>query len=96
MLAARPFARALRAPQPLHHGARAFSATARPQLAKMAIIGRLAAEPEQSATSTGQDIVRYALGTSHGTGENRTTSWFKVACFDEGGRKDYVLGLPKG
>jgi len=63
----------------------------------MTIIGRLAAEPELTATSTGQEIVKYAVGTSHGPRDNRQTSWFRVASFVEPGpRRDHLLGLGKG
>lgn len=66
-------------------------------LARMTIVGRLADSPEIIATSTGQDVVRYALGTSHGPKDNRSTSWWKVACFaPEGGLREAVLGLGKG
>jgi len=63
----------------------------------MTIVGRLADSPEVVATSTGQDVVRYALGTSHGPKDNRQTSWWRVACFaPEGGLRDLVMGLGKG
>lgn len=77
--------------------ARTFSSSASRSVARMIITGRLAAEPELSATASGQDIIRYAVGTSHGRGENRTTSWFKVGAFvPEGGQREYILGLQKG
>ncbi|KAK0512878.1 hypothetical protein JMJ35_004895 [Cladonia borealis] len=76
---------------------RPFSSTPPSHLARMTIVGRLADSPEIVATSSGQDVVRYALGTSHGPKDNRTTSWWKVACFaPEGGLRDMVLGLGKG
>ena len=63
----------------------------------MTIIGRLADSPEIVPTSTGQDVVRYALGTSHGPKDNRQTSWWRVALFaPEGGLRDLVMGLGKG
>ncbi|KAF2087604.1 putative ssDNA binding protein [Saccharata proteae CBS 121410] len=76
--------------------ARSFSSTPRAALAKMQVIGRLAAEPEVVQTTTGRELVKYALGTSSGPRDNRKTSWFNVACFDEGPRKDFLLRLPKG
>ncbi|KAJ9664979.1 ssDNA-binding protein, mitochondrial [Coniosporium apollinis] len=75
---------------------RSFSTTPRASLARMSIIGRLAAEPELTNTSTGREIVRYALGTSYGPKEDRKTSWFSVTCFDEGPRRDHLLSQPKG
>ncbi|MCJ1452040.1 ssDNA-binding protein, mitochondrial [Mycoblastus sanguinarius] len=76
---------------------RTFSTTPRSHLARMTIVGRLADAPEIVATSSGQDVVRYALGTSHGPKNNRQTSWWRVACFaPEGGLRDLVMGLGKG
>ncbi|KAJ5182575.1 hypothetical protein N7492_000191 [Penicillium capsulatum] len=80
-----------------NQAARGFSSTAQRSIARMIITGRLAAEPELHATSSGQEIVRYAVGTSHGKGDNRQTSWFRVTSFvPEGGQRDYILGLQKG
>lgn len=77
--------------------ARTFSSSASRSVARMIITGRLAAEPELSATASGQDIIRYAVGTSYGRGDNRQTSWFRVGAFlPEGGQRDYLLGLQKG
>lgn len=77
--------------------ARNFSSSASRSVARMIITGRLAAEPELSATASGNDIIRYAVATSHGRGENRQTSWFRVGAFvPEGGQRDYLLGLQKG
>lgn len=93
MQALRPLARAA----PL---ARSFSTSAPRSLAKMQLIGRLADAPEIQATSTGRDIVRYALGVSYGSKDesgNRPVSWFRVASFiDEGPQRDLLTNLPKG
>jgi len=76
---------------------RTFSTSPRASLARMQLIGRLAAQPELTPTSTGRDIVRYAVGTTHRTSRGEETSWFRVASFvDEGARRDLILGLPKG
>ncbi|KAL9090186.1 MAG: hypothetical protein Q9165_005466 [Trypethelium subeluteriae] len=76
---------------------RSFSASARPNLARMTIIGRLGAEPERVNTSTGKDVIKYIVGSNHGPRENQKTSWFKVTNFDENeGRTNHLLGLPKG
>ena len=76
---------------------RPFATSPAPRLARMTIVGRLADAPELVATSSGQDVVRYALGTSHGPRDSRQTSWWKVACFmPEGPARDLVLGLGKG
>ncbi|KAL6713187.1 ssDNA-binding protein, mitochondrial [Lecanora helva] len=80
------------------HTHRPFTTTRPSHLARISIIGRLADTPELTPTSTGQDVVRYALGTSHGPRDNKQTSWWKVAFFppQEGGIRDSVLGLGKG
>lgn len=75
---------------------RAFTTSTPRSLAKIQLIGRLAAEPEIQATSTGKDVLRYAVGTTHQTKDGPVTSWFRVASFDEGPKRDFVAGLPKG
>lgn len=80
-------------------GARAFSTTTPRALAKMQLIGRLADTPAVNPTSTGRDVIKYAIGVSTGArGEdgNRPVSWFKVASFSEGAQRDLLLSLPKG
>lgn len=87
-----PLFRSLRAAN-----ARAFSTTPSPRVAKITIVGRLAAEPELTSTSTGQDMVRYSVATSYGPKENRQTSWWRVASFSEEGKgRERLLGLGKG
>ncbi|KAJ5992251.1 ssDNA binding protein [Penicillium sp. IBT 35674x] len=75
---------------------RTFSSSAAHSVARMTITGRLAADPEIQATSTGQDVIKYAVGTSYGPRDNRQTSWFKIASFAEGGQRDYLMSLQKG
>jgi single-stranded DNA-binding protein len=62
----------------------------------MQVIGRLGDDPELVSTSTGKDLVRYSIASSYGPADNRQTSWFRVASFVEGPRRDYLLGLTKG
>jgi Single-strand binding protein family len=78
--------------------ARAFSTAApRSSFAKMTIIGRLADTPELQATSTGQEILRYAVGTNSGPRDNQKTSWFRVTSFlPEGPQRDFIASLDKG
>ncbi|KAL8999992.1 MAG: hypothetical protein Q9169_001237 [Polycauliona sp. 2 TL-2023] len=76
---------------------RTFSTTPRSHLAKISILGRLAAEPELTPTSSGQDIIRYAIGTTSGPRENRQTNWWKVTSFTaEGPGRDNLMRLGKG
>lgn len=77
--------------------ARTFSSTPTRPVARITIIGNLAGPPELKATSTGHEILRYAVASNHGPADNRQTSWFNVASFEaEGPRRDYLLSLPKG
>ena len=66
-------------------------------VSKFTVVGRLAATPELVTTATGRELVRYALGTNTGYGENRVTSWWKVAAFPpEGSVRENLLSLGKG
>ncbi|TVY78231.1 Single-stranded DNA-binding protein RIM1 [Lachnellula suecica] len=78
--------------------ARAFStSTPRSSFAKMTIIGRLADTPEVQATSTGHQILKYAVGTNSGPKDNQKTNWFKVTSFlPEGPQRDFIASLDKG
>ncbi|KAK9859567.1 Primosome PriB/single-strand DNA-binding [Penicillium brevicompactum] len=77
--------------------ARAFSTSPAHSVARLTLTGRLGAEPELTTTSTGAEVIKYSVGTSHGPRENRQTSWFRVSNFaNEGPQRDYLLSLPKG
>ncbi|KAK5109471.1 hypothetical protein LTR62_007031 [Meristemomyces frigidus] len=80
--------------------ARAFSTTPTRSLAKMQLIGRLADTPEVIHTSTGRDVIKYALGVQGGPRDEngqRGVSWFRVASFlPEGAQRELLLSLPKG
>ncbi|KAF7901580.1 uncharacterized protein EAF01_006879 [Botrytis porri] len=77
---------------------RNFSTSARNNsFAKLTLIGRLADKPEITATSQGQEIMKYAVGTNTGRGENQKTSWFRVVSFlPEGPQRDFISNLEKG
>jgi len=77
-------------------GTRAFSASTASRTATMTIVGRLTAEPELVNTSSGKDLVRYSVATNYGPSENRQTSFFRIASFEEGDRRNYLLTVPKG
>ncbi|CAG8113295.1 unnamed protein product [Penicillium salamii] len=77
--------------------ARAFSTSPAHSLARLTLTGRLGAEPELQTTANGTEVVRYSVGTNHGRGDNRQTSWFRISNFvPEGAQRDYILGLQKG
>ncbi|KAF2638982.1 hypothetical protein P280DRAFT_430562 [Massarina eburnea CBS 473.64] len=75
---------------------RAFSTTPRAALARMSIVGRLGSAPEEINVANDRTLVRYVLGSSIGKGEDRRTSWFRVASFTVGPQRDFLLSLPKG
>jgi single-stranded DNA-binding protein len=76
--------------------ARAFSTTRPSQLARMTVVGRLGVAPEEVTISGDRTLVRYVIGSSYGKGEDKKTSWFRVASFVTGGQKDFLLSVPKG
>ncbi|KAL8685334.1 MAG: hypothetical protein Q9218_007830 [Villophora microphyllina] len=78
--------------------ARTFTTTPQNHLAKISIVGRLAGEPELLPTSSGQDMIKYALGTKYGPRDNQQTSWWKVTAFPREGTsvKDRLLACGKG
>ncbi|KAJ5602979.1 hypothetical protein N7537_005935 [Penicillium hordei] len=89
----RPAMRMANAPQ----AARAFSSSPANSIARLTLTGRLGVEPELQATSSGQEVVKYTVATSHGSRDNRQTSWWRVTNFvPEGSQRDFILGLQKG
>ncbi|ORY69758.1 uncharacterized protein BCR38DRAFT_334273 [Pseudomassariella vexata] len=77
--------------------ARPFSATIPRPVAKITIVGNLAATPELKATSTGRELVEYAVASNSGPKDKRVTSWFRVTSFvEEGPRRDFMTSIPKG
>ncbi|KAJ0109533.1 ssdna binding protein [Diaporthe amygdali] len=85
--------RAIAAPR----AARAFSTTPARPLAKITLVGNLVQTPELQATSTGREILKYAVASNVGRGDNVRTSYFRVTSFEqEGPRRDYFQTLPKG
>lgn len=76
--------------------ARSFSTSSPRSVARISIIGNLADTPEIQATSSGREILKYAVASNTGPKDNRQTSWFRVTSFAEGPRKDFLLSLPKG
>lgn len=87
---------AARAPQPTAAFARSFSSSRPSQIARMTIVGRLGVVPEEVTVSGERTLVRYVVGTSHGKGEEKKTSWFRVASFVQGAQKDFLMSVPKG
>ncbi|KAH7628998.1 hypothetical protein B0T09DRAFT_149307 [Sordaria sp. MPI-SDFR-AT-0083] len=75
---------------------RSFSSTSARGIARVQIIGNLADTPELRATSTGREMLRYAVASNSGPRNDRVTSWFNVSCFAEGKLRDFLLTLPKG
>ncbi|KAK1462833.1 single-strand binding protein family [Colletotrichum melonis] len=96
MSASALFRRAAVAPR-MASAARAFSTTPSNNVARITIVGNLADAPEVVPTSTGREIIRYAVASNTGPKDNRQTSWFRVTSFEaEGPRRDFLQSLPKG
>ena len=62
----------------------------------MTIVGRLGVSPEEVTVSNDRTLVRYVIGTSFGKGDDKKTSWFRVASFVSGAQKDFLMSVPKG
>ncbi|KAK3391706.1 hypothetical protein B0T20DRAFT_383795 [Sordaria brevicollis] len=75
---------------------RSFSSTPARGLARVQIIGNLADTPEVRATSTGREMIKYAVASNSGPRSDRVTSWFNVTSFVEGKARDFLISLPKG
>lgn len=75
---------------------RAFSTTPRASLARMSIVGRLGLAPEEVTTTNDKTLVRYVIASSFGKGDEKKTSWFRVASFVQGAQKDFLMNVPKG
>ncbi|KAI5854628.1 putative ssDNA binding protein [Tricharina praecox] len=75
---------------------RSFStSSARGTMAKISIIGRLAADPELATSNDGKEYMKYTVGSSYKSGGEDKVSWFRVAAF-EAYSKNYLLALRKG
>lgn len=75
---------------------RAFSSTPASQVARMNLVGRLGMPPEEVQIAGDRTLVRYVIATSYRQGEEKKTSWFRVASFVSGPQKDYLMNIPKG
>ncbi|PYI00797.1 nucleic acid-binding protein [Aspergillus sclerotiicarbonarius CBS 121057] len=76
--------------------ARSFSSSSSRSVARLIITGRLAAQPELQATSSGREVVKYTVASHHGPSSKRQTSWFKVSAFVEGNQREFISGLQQG
>lgn len=90
----------LRVP-PLHTlSGRAFSTTPQLTLAKLTIVGRLAAPPELITTQAGRKLIRYSLATTHGSLDTgKQVDWWRVSYFPQEHNpklSDAMLELGKG
>lgn len=76
--------------------ARSFSTTSPRSVARISIIGHLVDAPELQNTTSGRALIRYAVASNSGPKDNRQVSYFRVASFAEGPRRDFLLSLSKG
>lgn len=67
-------------------------------MAKISLIGRLAAQPELVPTSMGRDMIKYAVGTSQGPRDDQKTSWWRVVHYpkEDSNFTNFILSLGKG
>ena len=67
-------------------------------MAKISLIGRLAAQPEHVPTSTGRDVIKYAVVTNYGPRDEQKTSWWRVVSYPKEGSAfiDFCRSLGKG
>jgi hypothetical protein len=75
---------------------RAFSTSAPRSIARINILGNLGDTPELRTSASGLEYLRYSVASNTGSRDNRQTSWFSVAAFVDGPRKDFIMSLPKG
>ncbi|KAI9677431.1 MAG: hypothetical protein M1817_006385 [Caeruleum heppii] len=76
---------------------RAFSCTPTPRIAKVTLIGNIAADAERVPTSSGQDMIKYSVASQAGTRDNPRTNFFNVVAFEDNEpRRDFLAGLTKG
>lgn len=47
------------------------------------VIGNLGKDPEIRTTQTGKMVTQFSLGVADGWGQNKTTTWFTVVCWDK-------------
>ncbi|MBQ9395080.1 MAG: single-stranded DNA-binding protein [Proteobacteria bacterium] len=50
---------------------------------KAILVGRLGKEPERRTAQSGKVVCRFSLATDTGFGDNRTTDWHNIVCFDK-------------
>lgn len=50
---------------------------------KAILVGRLGKEPERRTAASGKVVCRFSLATDSGFGDNRTTDWHNIVCFDK-------------
>ncbi|EPS42661.1 hypothetical protein H072_3441 [Dactylellina haptotyla CBS 200.50] len=73
--------------------ARLFSTSiARADISRVQIIGRIGTEPEISQTSNGNSMIRYAVASSIGYGENISTQWHRVVAFGDPNPERLIKG----
>jgi single-strand DNA-binding protein len=50
---------------------------------KAILVGRLGKDPERRTAQSGKVVCRFSLATDTGFGDNRTTDWHNIVCFDK-------------
>jgi single-strand DNA-binding protein len=52
-------------------------------LNKIMIIGNVGKDPEVKTTNSGKTVCNFSVATSHGSGDNASTEWHRVTCWDK-------------
>lgn len=47
------------------------------------LIGRMGRDPEMRSTTSGKSVCSFSLATNDGYGENETTTWHNVVCWEK-------------
>lgn len=52
-------------------------------LAIATIVGRVGKDPESKTTTSGKTVTTFSVGVDQGFGDNKSTSWFDVVCWEK-------------
>lgn len=62
---------------------------------RMTLIGRLVRPAEVVPTNSGE-VLKFVVVTQHGRKPDGPVSFWEVASFEQGPRRDYLLNMPQG
>lgn len=50
---------------------------------RVTLIGRTGKDPEIRSTQSGKSVASFSIATEDGYGDNKTTAWHNIVCFDK-------------